>query len=202
MSIISLQSHGLHLFLVWCGSFLHCNFHNSPRIWQQTHMCTKIVQSLDKKVGGGVMRIKRGESAGESNQSWISSVIISPWYIAIYIPWLITNTLTCEPLHLLLPHPGAEWVQHISISVCFPAYFLGAFVGPWGEWVVHTEQIRQTDVCWISHPNINQYQATKIKSKNNSHNARGWAWYVQKSVCFKKLDPILDFLIFDATVVF
>ena len=46
MSIISLQSHGLHLFLVWCGSFSHCNFHNSPRIWQQTHMCTKIVQSI------------------------------------------------------------------------------------------------------------------------------------------------------------
>ena len=42
--------------LVWCGSFSHCNFLNSPIICQQTHMCAKIVKSLDKKVWGGVKR--------------------------------------------------------------------------------------------------------------------------------------------------
>ena len=41
-------------FLVWCGSFSHCNFLNSSIICQQAHMCAKIVKPLDKKVWGGV----------------------------------------------------------------------------------------------------------------------------------------------------
>lgn len=30
-------------FLVCCGSFSHCSFHKSLRIWQQTHMCAYII---------------------------------------------------------------------------------------------------------------------------------------------------------------
>ena len=56
-------------FLVWCSSFSHCNFFNSPIICQQAHMCAKIVKLLDKKVwrGGKVLNKGGGEALVKVN---------------------------------------------------------------------------------------------------------------------------------------
>ena len=83
-------------YLVWCGSFSHCNFRNSPWIWQQTHMCAKNVQSLDKKVWGGEAPVK----------------VINHGYPAWY-------TLICRPVGFLLPNPDAECVNASAFLCVF-----------------------------------------------------------------------------------
>ena len=67
-------------------------------------MCVKMVQSLEIEVRGGVKpSIKiRGESASESKQSWIPSMIYTDQ----------------RPVHLLLLYPGAEFAKRISIFIC------------------------------------------------------------------------------------
>ena len=57
-SSLSLVRTKTQMFIFWFGAvpFHICNSYNNARIWQQTHMCVKIVQTLDTKVCG---RLKR-----------------------------------------------------------------------------------------------------------------------------------------------
>ena len=55
--------------MVWCGFCSHCTFRKWTRICQQTHVCAKIVQSLDKKLWG------RGKVEGEKKgggERWLN----------------------------------------------------------------------------------------------------------------------------------
>ena len=81
-SLLSLVRIKILCFFFWFDAvpFHVAIFKKSPIICQHTNQCAKIVQSLDKKVWGGVKRQRQKKmwkvpKVCESKQSWMSSAI-------------------------------------------------------------------------------------------------------------------------------